>query len=479
MKRLLLILSLAICSTWVSAQEDTSIVDSLQSVLAIQEGSDKVRTMIELTWEFYEVSYDDCIDWGEKAIKEAQHLGLTDLEADATYALGMQYSYHADLDLAQVYLKRAFDLHMSIGNEDRAFEDLWNQAFFEQIWGNMDSAIRIYEKVLPFAEKRCDTMAIAQTCGNMAVIQYQKHDFERSEENFKKSLAYYKSINNIMEEAKATANLASIYMEWGRYGESRKLYQIAIPVFEQSDSYDYQLVIYKNYGLLFEKQFVNYDSASYYFDKAMSCIEQVEWSAEKMVNVLNAKSDVLVEMGNVAMNRHNESLALKYYKEAFTLAETNKYHFGLMQSALSLGQLYALQGKATLSLHYLDFYAEEAKKTGITMMESVAKKPLIMDYARLGRFEEMVAELDAFDEQKQVLQRENNDLYDQISALQDETQDLLCHYESQNEQIETLKAQRNHYRLAFFGLLAIALFTVVLFMAYKIVWKKQTKIEKG
>ena len=53
MKRLLLILSLAICSTWVSAQEDTSIVDSLQSVLAIQEGSDKVRTMIELTWDFY------------------------------------------------------------------------------------------------------------------------------------------------------------------------------------------------------------------------------------------------------------------------------------------------------------------------------------------------------------------------------------------------------------------------------------------
>lgn len=479
MKRLLLILSFAVCSTWVFAQEGTSVVDSLRNIVTTQEGGDKVKTMIELTWEFYDISFDDCIDWGEKAINEAQRLGLTDLEADATYALGMQYGNHADLDLAQVYLKRAFDLHMSVGNEDRAFEDLWNQAFFEQIWGNMDSSVRIYEKVLPFAEQRCDTLAIAQTYTNLAIIHYQKHDFEQSEANFKKSRAFYKSIDAIVEEAKDNANLASIYMEWGRYAESRKLFQIAIPVFEQTGSYDYQLVTYKNYGLLFEKQFVNYDSASYYFDKAMTCIEQVEWPAENMIDVLNAKSDVLVEMGNVAMSRHNESLAMNYYEEAFTLAEANKYHFGMMQAALSLGQFYAQQGKATLSLHYLDVYAEEARKTGITMMESAAKKPLIIDYARLGRFDEMVAELDAFDEQKQELQRENNDLYDQLSALQDETQDLLRQYESQNEQIETLKTQRNHYRLAFFGLLAIVIFIAVLLVAYKIVRKKRTKMEKG
>jgi signal recognition particle subunit SRP54 len=57
------------------AQEETRVVDSLLNVLPSQQGREKVLTMIELTWEFYDVSYDDCIDWGEKAIKEAQNQG--------------------------------------------------------------------------------------------------------------------------------------------------------------------------------------------------------------------------------------------------------------------------------------------------------------------------------------------------------------------------------------------------------------------
>ena len=60
------------------AQMDTRIVDSLENILPTQEGREKVLTMIELTWEFYPISFDDCINWGEKAMKEAQNQGLAD-----------------------------------------------------------------------------------------------------------------------------------------------------------------------------------------------------------------------------------------------------------------------------------------------------------------------------------------------------------------------------------------------------------------
>ena len=479
MKRLHNILILLLLSSFSFAQEETRIIDSLESVLPHQEGRDKVLTMIELTWEFYDVSYDDCLDWGEKAIKEAQTLGFTDLEADATYALAMQYGYHADLDLAQEYLKQAFSLHKSVGNDARAFEDLWNQAYFEQIFGNMDSAFGLYGKVLSFAEQRTDTLAMVNTYINLAIIQYQKHDFEQSEKYLKKCRALKGSVDNMMELTRAEANLANLYMEWGKYAESRKLYRETIPLLESLEGYDCLVVAYKNYGLLFEKEFVNYDSASYYFEKALTCINQVEWPTAFLGEMKNAKADVLVEMGNVSVSRHDEQTAKHCFDEALALAEENSYHFGMMQAALSLGQLYASQGKAPLSLHYLEIYAEESRQSGITMMEPLVKKPLILDYARLGRFDEMARELDALDEQKQALQRENNDLYDQLGALQDETAGLLSQYEAQNNQIETLQSQRNHYRLAFFGLLAITLFIAVLWVAYKIVRKKRAKSVKS
>ena len=321
-----------------------------------------------------------------------------------------------------------------------------------------------------------DTLAEANIYANMAVIQYQIHDFEGSETNFKKCRALYVALDNKFEIARTNANLANLYMEWGRFAESRKLYREAIAAFEDLERYDFLLLVYKNYGILFEKDLVKYDSANFYFEKAMACADQVEWPTGSLEEVVNVKADLLVEMGNLAVCRSEELSAKSYLEEAYALAEGNSYYFGMMQAALGLGQLYATQGKASLSMQYLDLYTEQTKKSGITMMESATKKPLILNYARLGRFDEMAKELDALDEQKQALQRETNDLYDQLSALQEETQGLFDRYDSQNEQIKSLQSQRSQYRLAFFGLLAIVLFIVVLFVAYKIVRKKRAKV---
>ena len=479
MKRWLAILSFLVLVMTASAQEEMRVVDSLESVMAQQEGREKVETMIKLSKAFFDFSFDDCVDWGEKAITEAHTRDLTDLEADATYALGVHYGYHLDLDLAQDCFKKAFELHKAVNNDERAFEDLWDQAYFEQVLGNIDSAFVIYEKVLAFAKERNDTLAEANTYANMAVIQYQIHDFEGSETNFKKCRTLYVALDDRFEVARTNANLANLYMEWGKFAESRKLYREAISAFEGLERYDFLLLVYKNYGILFEKDYVNYDSATYYFEKAMACANQVEWPTGSLEEVVNAKADLLVEMGNLAVERHDELIAKKYLEEAFSLAEENSYHFGMMQAALSLGQLYAQQGKASLSLHYLDIYADEAKKSGITMMEPATKKPLILNYARLGRFDEMAVELDALIEQKKALEHENSDLYDQLSSLQDETQWLRSKYETQENKIDNLYAQRNQYRLAFFGLLAIALFALAVLIAYKIVRKNRVKKEKG
>ena len=476
MKRLLNILILLFLTTFTFAQDETRVIDSLESVVAKQEGREKVLTMIELSKAFFDFSFDDCVDWSEKAIQLSQEIGDVELEADAVFSLGIHYGYHSDLDLSQVYLKNSFDLYQQSGIEAKAFESLWNLAYFELLLGNMDTACLAFQKVLSVAEQRHDSLAYAQASDNLAFVQYQRHDFDGAIKAYESSRDIYALLNDSLAVAQTNLNLAIILGECGRTKEARKLFVKVIPELEVFQENYLLLTAYKNYGMLFARDFINYDSASYYFEKALACTDSETLSRADRQTIDNTKADLLVEMGNVAVSRHDDLLAMNYFKEAFALAENNKYHFGLMQAALSLGQLYAYQGEPTLSLHYLDIYAEEAKKSGITMMESAAKKPLILDYARLGRFNEMAAELDALDEQKQALQRENSDLYDQLSTAQDEMQGLLQQYESQSEQIQTLQTQGNHYRLAFFGLLAIVLFALALLIAYKIVRKKRAKV---
>lgn len=476
MKRLLLIVSFIVCSGWAFAQDDTHVVDSLENVLTTQQGTERIETMIQMVWAFYDVSFDDGIDWGEKAKQLAHESGDMELEAQAIYALGVQYGYHNDLDLAQNYLKEAYDLFEQVGNEAKAFDALWNQAYFELILGNMDTASIAFQKVMAMAERIQDSMAYALAGFNLGVIQYQRNDFEGAIAAFKASRKMYEMFNDSVSLAMADVNLATCYGECGRSDEARLLFVSVIPRLVALKEYDYLLLAYKNYGLLFERDHINFDSACYYFDKALEVTTLEGLSPEDRQTMSNAKADVLVELGNVAYERMEIQQAVNYFEEALALAENNRYHFGQMQAMVGLGQLYAKQGMASQSLYYLERYADEMSRSGITMMEHPVRKALILDYARLGRFAEMEKELETLDEQRAALARENADVVGQNQNLQEDAEGLLRQYKEQNNQIQSLQSQRNHYRLAFFGLLAIVLFVLVLLVVHKIVLKKRAKV---
>ena len=457
MKRLINILVFCCLSLVGLAQEETRVVDSLLSVLPSQEGREKVETMIELSYAFFDFSFDDCIDWSEKAIQFSQEIGDLEFEADSYYSLGIHFGYHSDLDFAQEYLKKSYNLYQQTGNEDKAFESLWNQAYFEMVLGNMDSAYTAFQDVMLMAECRHDSLACAQASANLALVQYQRDDLEGSINSYLFSKAYFEALHDTATLVGIDMNLATLYGECGRSTEARELFVLVIPLLEAYNSYDFLLVAYKNYGLLFARDFINYDSATYYFEKALAITEMEDLSRQDRQTISNTKADVLTELGNVAFVQKQFLEAKQYYEEALLLAEGNGYHFGKMQAVLSLGQLYAKMGQATQSLQYMDRYAEEASHSGITLMEPVVKKILILDYARLGRFDEMEKELENLDEQRVALVRENADIYEHNRTLKNEISELLLQYESQSDQIQTLQAQRNHYRLAFFGLLAIIL----------------------
>ena len=476
MKRLLLIVFLAVCSIWAFAQEDTHIVDSLEQVLTTQQGTERIKTMIQMVWAFYDVSFDDGIDWGEKAKQLARESGDIELEAQATYAMGVQYGYHNDLDLAQDYLKEAYDLFEQVGDETKAFDALWNQAYFELILGNMDTASTAFQQVQVMAERIQDSMAYALAGFNLGFVQYQRSDFEGAIAAFKSSRKVYEFFNDSASMAMADVNIATCYGECGRNAEAKALFASVIPRLEALKEYDDLLNAYKNYGLLFERDHINYDSAYYYFEKALEVTALEGLSPQDRQTMDNTKADVLVELGNVAYERKEFLQAVSYYEEALALAECNHYHFGLMQALVGLGQLYAEQGKASQSLNYLERYADEVSQSGITMMEHPVRRALIMDYARLGRFAEMEKELETLDEQRAALARENADIAEKSRNLQDDSEGLLRQYESQNDQLQTLQSQLDQYRLAFFGLLAITLFALAFLVTYKIVRKKRAKV---
>ena len=462
MKRLLNILLICCLALTALAQEETRVIDSLESVMSNQMGRERIETMLELSKAFFDVSYDDCIAWGEKAIAEAKAQGYVDLEADANHALGEHYGYHIDLDLSSAYLKTAYDMHVSMGDEAKAFEDIWRQAYFEHVYGNIDTALCVYEKALVLAEQRNDTLGIAKVNSNKAILQYQKQEYQEAENTFIKARKYYDLLNDSLMVIHIDANLACLYMEWSQSSKARRLFLDVIPKLEAVDDYGWLIMVYKNYGQLFVKDNHNFDSASYYYGKAYFILEFLE---DNGVGVdANSKVDLLVEMGNALYNDDKYKEAKGWYIKAFELAESSSYVSGQILACVGLGMVYTYLSQPVKSLYYLDLIDELESKSGISIAYSTIKVPLIINYARLGKYDAMESEINDFKEQYDGLLRENSDLYNQLSSLQNDYAGLLSQYESQNNQIETLQSQRNHYRMAFFGLLAIVIFVVALWL---------------
>lgn len=489
MKRWMLILALLFGAIWCFAQVETHVVDSLLVVLDDQEGREKVKTMLELTWDFYDVSFDDCITWGERALAEAELLNEEDLVAEANYTLGIQYAQHNDLDLAKHYLQRAYNQYIAIDDSKFIQENGWdfsstkyaylslnNLATYELVLGSIDTAYIMFEDALALAKQMNDTAAIADVVSNMGLIWYRRNNQEMSFRYYNKAIVLYEAISDDLYVYHMKSNLAVLFMERGFYDKARHIYWDILPQFEAyGDSY-YAFLACKNLGIIYENALVNYDSALFYFQKAINYCGKPTSFQENELFLNKELSGALVEMGNVMERQGNQTEAVLKYEEALDLAETNSYLFGQMDACVSLGKIYSKMGQSHKSLRYFQRYFELEKLSGMIQLRPSFRKALSLDYAHLGYFEELSIELDQFDEEIQTLKRETNDLYDQISVLQDETQDLLAQYESQNEQIQTLQSQRNHYRLAFFGLLAIALFALVLLVAYKIVRKKRAPV---
>ena len=489
MKRLLNIMVFICLSVMAFAQDDTHVVDSLRSVLATQEGREKVKTMIELTWDFYDVSFDDCIDWGEKAVAEAQSLNQFDLEAEANYTLGIQYAQHGDLDLAKQFLYLAYSQYIRIDDSDYirdfgwdfsstkfAFLSLWNIATYELTLGNIDTAYRVYEQALPLAKQMNDTLAWADILSNMGAIWHDRSEREDSYDCYTEAKYLYGLIGAEQRMARMDYSLAEISAEKGYWEQARNIYWKILSGFEKTDEEYYAFLTCKNLGKLYENGIVNYDSAMYYFQKAIKITEGAMTIKEYEVFANNEKSGVLVEMANIKVRHGEYAQAIDYYKTALRMAEDCSYYSGQMEACAGLVKVYGVTGQADLSLQYYKRFAELEQRSGITIMRPALTRYLLLAYARLHLYDELDAELEKMEEYRVSLLRENADVYEQNRNLIHNSEELLRQYESQSTELKALQSQRNHYRLAFFGLLAITLFIVVLFVAYKIVRKKRAKV---
>ena len=451
-----------------SAQEEVRVIDSLENVMERQEGREKVETMMELSKAFFDFSFDDCIDWSEKAIEEAVRLQDEELIAKAYWKIGLRYLNHYEFDLAHDQFVTALRM-IDNQKESELLVDILNyKGYVELFMGEIDSALVTLQRNLQVSESFGDESNCADLVNNMAYIHFQRDNLDKAMECFLDARQRYGRVHDTLSMAQCDNNISNIYVQWQQYDEALALLKQAIPVFEQNGDEASLAHAYQNLGTIYTTGFVNLDSALVYLRKSIVCAEMVG----DQVTLVEDK----IELANVLklFNRNGEAISL--YQSALHSSEMMGFLNGMLGAYKNLGIYYNEAGDFTTSAIYLKRCMDLALEKGNQLYVNSIRPYLIADYAHMGHFAEMKKELGLFTDDYESILNESNVLDEELVHLRENAADLLQQYDSQNTQIQTLQTQRNHYRLAFFGLLSIMLFAMVLFLTYKIVRKKRTKV---
>ena len=471
MKRLFNILVFLSLASFVFGQDETKVIDSLESVMANQEGREKVETMMELSKAFFDYSFDECIDWGEKAIEEATQFQDIELVAKAYWRIGIRYLDHYEFDLALDNFNTALKLLENKDDTDLLMRVLNTKGRVELFMGEMDSAFITYQQALKVSKNVGDELNCADVINNMAYIYYQQDDIDKAMEYFKDARHRYEIVQDTLSMAQCDNNISNIYVEKQQFDEALSLLQQAIPVFEYYGDEASLAHAYQNLGTTYANGLVKFDSALVYLQKSIIC-------AENVGDQITLIEDEL-ELAGVMRQLNRKDDAISLYQSALHSSELMGYTIGMLEAYKNLGIHYNIEGDFTTSAVYLKRCMDLATEKGYQLYTNLVRPYLIADYARLGQLMEMKKELGLLVDNYEGVVNENNALDEELARLSDNVQGLLQQYESQNEKIQTLQSQRNHYRLAFFGLMAIVLFFMVLLIAYKIVRKNRIKKEKG
>ena len=464
MKRLINILVFALLASFSFAQEEMQVIDSLQNVMAKQEGAKRVETMAELAQFMFNVSFDDCISIGETAVAEAEKLGDDDLLSWTHWMLGTSFMNHYDFDLALEHFDKAIELLEGKEESEWLMYALDYKGRVELLMGDLDEALATYLRDLEVSQHLGDEPNCADVTNNLAYIYFHQDELEKALESFSLARQKFEYLGDTLSVAQCDNNISNIYVQWQQFDKAKSILQEAIPVFKRFDDESSLAHAYQNLGTVYATGLVNYDSALFYLQKSVACAENVD---DEIVLIEDE-----IETANVLMKLGRENDAMSLYQSALHSSETMGYLNGTMESYRMLGIHYNEKGDFTTSAVYLKRCVEIAEENGNQVFVNSVRPYLIADYAHLGHFAEMKEQLDLFQENYASVFNESNSLSEKLADLQDDAESLFAMYESQNEEIETLQSQRNSYRLAFYGLLGIALFSLAILVVCKIVRKK-------
>jgi tetratricopeptide (TPR) repeat protein len=286
-------------------------VDSLKMLLKEQgRDSTKVNTLNAIADALYRSDPAEAIRYSTEARSLAEQLDFPRGVALAYKNLGLGYYMQGEYTEAFRNWEPSLEIYRELG-DDHLVANLLNNmgAIYFSIGKNVE-ALGYYLPALQMAEKLADSIRISTLLLNIGVIYSEKPDtYNKAQDYYRRSIEMGKSVGDLDIVGISTINLGEVYVEKEEYDSALYYFEKALTIVTSS----IDIAVALNFiGAIYGER-GDYNKAITYHQDALELAEKENAQREKV--------GILLGLASTYESLMNPAKAIQYFKDAEFIAK--------------------------------------------------------------------------------------------------------------------------------------------------------------
>jgi len=381
------------------AQSDTAIILYNTAIQAaekcLRNGGSKaykdaikrklIKARLGLGLAFYNrIEYSKALDFYQLALKEAEDLGETALEAESYFNIAEVYLEQSKFSNAMEFYNLSLSAYEKVNDNASQFWCYSGMGIVQKQCGNYKDAVEFYNKALQKALSAGLNYEEAICYNNLGNVYRKTGDFAKAMESYQKALEVFKKLNEETAISDCLNNIGNLYLDNGDPFRALGYYRQSLKYAEQSKD-EYRLIIrYKNLAGAYT-ELKDYENAGLYLQDALKLAEKSGDKSflascnmlfgklhsvkndyivataffKKSVNLYaeigarHEQSEALVELSSTLLDQNQVNEAIEYAGEALKIAESTGSLKCRLDASLCLAQCYEKAGNSDKAFYYL------------------------------------------------------------------------------------------------------------------------------
>ncbi|WGH75172.1 tetratricopeptide repeat protein [Tenacibaculum tangerinum] len=264
-------------------------------------------------------------------------------------------NFRKDLDSTTFYLEKAEKLSDSLNYTKGKARVFFAKGRLENMKANYTKSLTFFKKSLTYFKAIQDTKRIADVYVAFGITNSDLSQYDDAIENFKKATEIYKDLGNKKEIVTCLINTANVYSELGSYKGAIANYKEALILCKAINDEDHISYVSINLGVVYSRQ-GNYPLAIKSYTESLTYEEK----RENKLGIANS----LFNLADTYTSIRRYDKALEYHKKSLKLLENTEYKVLINLNYSNIGSIYMYKKDYTKALEYFNRSLKTSQEIG-------------------------------------------------------------------------------------------------------------------